>query len=414
MSIKRIRVLLFKKLNRTELINFNLPLLKKYFRVNFFLLSRKKKQYEVNSVFDNKFVRYTKIKNLLELSKKLKSGDIIFDYHHTLIQNRKYSEFRNIFQNYGIKYLIRLDKAGLLFFDLEFMKKIKFLIKLLYFIIKYKRFFHIFFFFRDFLLVVFNKIYLLINIKQKKRINNNLYNYIDYVLITNNFDDKNPKFNINTSIKIYTHYKDYERCKFVKNKNTIFSRNNNYAVHLDAAFITHPDRFELKEKKIVNYKNLVYSYYEKLNKFFDAFEKQTGKEVIIAAHPKTKIYSSKFFNNRKFFMNKTFELIKNSDCVFNHQSSSTAYAVILNKPIINLICEEFIDLDILDQALANSVALGSRIVTLENYYKLNYNSFFKNKKYNYLYPEYLNNYLKSSKSKEESIWKSLNDKININ
>ena len=412
---KKIGILVCNKLNTTELINLNLSFLKKYFKVKFFYIEnyqKKKIKNLYNAIADTKLVRYVKIKNLLDLVKKSNKVDIIYDYYIIIISNKKNYKFLNILNENRIKYLIKLDKAAVNFWDIAFTQKIKFLINLFYYILRYRKFIYLYFFCKDFLLIIFNKVYLKIIKKVKKKyIYNNVYNNIDYVFLGSDFDEQKPKFNINNSIKIYTHHKDYERSKFVKNNN--FTKNNNYAVHLDAAFLTHPDRFELNEKRIVNYKQLVDNYYIKLNKFYDAFEDKTGKEIIIAAHPKTKIYTSKLFNDRKFFMNKTFELIRDCDYVFNHQSSAIVYAVTLNKPIISLICEEFFELDLLDQCLANSIASGSKLVTLESYDKSNFNSLFNTKKYNYSYKDYSKNYVKSSKSKEESIWKSLNDKINI-
>jgi len=412
MLIKNIGILFHNKLNKTEIINLNLPLLKKYFKVKLFYLEnyqKKKIKNLYNAVADNKLVRYIKIKDLPELIKKTKKVDIIYDYSQILITNKKNYEFLSIFKKLRIKYLVKLDKATVFFWDLTFLQKNKFLIKLIYFIIKYNKLLYIYIFLKNFLKIIFNKIYSSVRLKSKKKIVNNIYNNIDYVFIGSDFDYSKPKFNINNSIKIYTHHKDYERCKFVKGEISI--KNNNYSVHLDAAFITHPDRFELKEKHIPNYRDLVDRYYIKLNKFYDEYEKKTGKQIIIAAHPKTKLYTSKFFNNKKFLINKTYELIKDCACVFNHQSSSSSYAVILNKPIITIICEEFLELDLLDQSLANAIALGSKVVPLESYNKLNFHSLFDQKKYNYLYSNFRQNYLKSSKSKEESIWKSLNDKI---
>ena len=120
---------------------------------------------------------------------------------------------------------------------------------------------------------------------------------------------------------------DYDSYLDIKNNNNriIMSK---YCVFLDEYLPFHPD------SKMFNLQNInVEEYYNSINKFFQYLENEIGIEVVIAAHPKSE-YEDKIFNGRKIYKYKTSELVKNSEFVIAHMSSSISFAVLFYKPIL--------------------------------------------------------------------------------
>lgn len=74
-------------------------------------------------------------------------------------------------------------------------------------------------------------------------------------------------------------------------------------------------------------------YYESLNVFFDLIEKKYRIKVVIAAHPKAN-YERYIFQGREIYRGLTPELVRDSDFVISHHSTSVSYAVLNIKPII--------------------------------------------------------------------------------
>lgn len=111
--------------------------------------------------------------------------------------------------------------------------------------------------------------------------------------------------------------------------------NNKYCVYLDEYLPHHPD-FEMLNIKTIE----PIDFYNKLNAFFEFVEKKYDIEVVIAAHPKAEKYKENdFFNNRKVFFNKTGILVRYSEFILAHCSTSISFGVLNSKPMLFLITD---------------------------------------------------------------------------
>ena len=84
-------------------------------------------------------------------------------------------------------------------------------------------------------------------------------------------------------------------------------------------------------------------YYHQLNTLFKKIEKQTGVDVVIAAHPVASKYKDEdFFESRKVYWGKTQTLVKHSVGVLNHFSTAISFTVLYQKPSLSLISDEMV------------------------------------------------------------------------
>ncbi|HEX7674836.1 MAG TPA: hypothetical protein VF412_11730 [Bdellovibrio sp.] len=124
-------------------------------------------------------------------------------------------------------------------------------------------------------------------------------------------------------------YVDYDRTIRLKD-DTLTDLPTKFAVYLDLGITNHPDMHFYK----MSYSQEDFKKHrDRMNAFFSLVEKQTGCPVIIAVHPKVQ-YSAEHFEQRRQEKNKTAELVKKSELVITHYSTSTSYAVIYDKPIV--------------------------------------------------------------------------------
>lgn len=118
---------------------------------------------------------------------------------------------------------------------------------------------------------------------------------------------------------------DYDRCLVAKSSTKKFS--GRYAVFLDEYLPFHPD-FEMLDIRTVESSK----YYNSLNSFFLKIENKYNLKIIIAAHPKAELYKRQdFFEEREVFFGKTVELVKDSEFVIAHMSTSIGYSVVFDK-----------------------------------------------------------------------------------
>jgi len=80
-------------------------------------------------------------------------------------------------------------------------------------------------------------------------------------------------------------------------------------------------------------------YHSALNKFFTQIETQYGVQVVVAAHP-TASYDDKIFEGRMVLNGATARLIKDSEFVISHHSTSISYAVLNKKPLAFIYSDE--------------------------------------------------------------------------
>jgi len=173
--------------------------------------------------------------------------------------------------------------------------------------------------------------------------------------------------------------------KVIKNNKVI---KNKYAIFLEEAVPDHPeyDRIsrETRKRPIE-----VKEYYKLINKFFYDFEKKFNLKVIIAAHPRSrKTYLKKHLPNFKIFKYMTCDLVKNSEVVIAHNSTSISYAIYFRKKIIfltsNIIKNSWLGkeidayLNLLDRSCVNLDKYDIDKIDLYNYNNFKYRNYINN------------------------------------
>lgn len=105
----------------------------------------------------------------------------------------------------------------------------------------------------------------------------------------------------------------------------------NTAVFLDEYGPFHPD-FAISDEDVFMDAD---SYYPKLNILFDRLEEETGLEVVIAAHPRSRYEDHPdYFNGRRCLRGETINLVKECKLVLTHCSSAVNFANLFLKPVI--------------------------------------------------------------------------------
>lgn len=158
---------------------------------------------------------------------------------------------------------------------------------------------------------------------------------------------------------------DYD--KFLKNSSEENELPDKYCVFLDEYLPYHPDFFLLKIKTINP--DL---YYKSLNKYFDFIQEKFKIKVIIAAHPKAELYSKiNPFEGRKIYTNKTEQLVRFSEFVIAHNTTSISYAI-LNKKQINVITSNHI-IDFMPNYNLiienNAIIIGTSLINIDSFDK---------------------------------------------
>jgi hypothetical protein len=125
-----------------------------------------------------------------------------------------------------------------------------------------------------------------------------------------------------------------------------------YIVFLDQYLPYHPDAsyFKIKTVEPVH-------YFKEVNDFFDKLELETGKKVIIAAHPKAEQYKQiNPYNNRSIFFNKSNDLVKGASLVLTHASTAVCFPICYEKKIVLLVS------DYLNEILPQFLAVAKSLV----------------------------------------------------
>lgn len=139
--------------------------------------------------------------------------------------------------------------------------------------------------------------------------------------------DKNTEF-------LQTHAFDYDL--YLKEKDKPWTEKP-IAIFLDEFYPFHPDFIVLKRKSPVSPDN----YYKLLNSFFDLVEKETGLEVVIAAHPRSNYENMPdYFKGRKCIKGNSINLVRECKMVLAHGSTSIIFANLFYKPVIFLTCAD--------------------------------------------------------------------------
>ena len=180
---------------------------------------------------------------------------------------------------------------------------------------------------------------------------------------------------------------------------------DNYIVYLDEYLPYHSD-FDLMG---VNNLNIANIYYNKMNAFFDYLSKRYNKEVIICAHPRSEYDKHKVWRDRKVVLFETYDYVKQAFMCITHASTSTNFAVMLNKPINFVYFKEikFYKLPI----LAVSDSLGKKPIDLDMYNKelnkIDFTSIDEIK-----YKKYIENYITEDIEDRRCFWKIVSSELN--
>ena len=201
---------------------------------------------------------------------------------------------------------------------------------------------------------------------------------------------------------ISVHSMDYEL-----HKNSLNKIENNelppaYAVFLDQSAPNHPDY------KFHNNKPPVTAeiYYDSMNKFFKVLEEKINIEVVIAKHPKSGI-SSDPWEGRLCLENKSSFLVSNCEFVLAHYSTAISFAVIANKPVVQLVTDQYLKSHRKDRLKGFAELLNLRVFNVDNFKEDRITKDSLMELDTARYNEYSERFLKSKESNLGSIWDSL-------
>lgn len=127
---------------------------------------------------------------------------------------------------------------------------------------------------------------------------------------------------------------DYE--EFMNVKKSI-AKESKYIVFLDECFPCHPEIVFWNRKNLEKFRK---PYLDSINRLFDYLEATFDKEVIICAHPKSN-YIGNEFGKRKIIKGKSAQMVRKSEFVLMHSSTSASFAILNDVPIIVLTSPEY-------------------------------------------------------------------------
>tara|TARA_B100000787_G_C16171139_1_gene286568 strand:+ start:166 stop:1377 length:1212 start_codon:yes stop_codon:yes gene_type:complete len=244
---------------------------------------------------------------------------------------------------------------------------------------------------------IFRKIYTFYAISRNnyKSINHNFVDH-DYDAHIISSLDEETDININKKISIiYSRSYDYDT--FLRTKNDAREKipKKNYAVYLDEIMVDHPDFKKLKIKNPISKKK----YDEELSRFFKNFKDSTGLEIIVAHHPRKFYFKKKIINLK--VLNKTAYLVKHSQYVLLHCSTSVSFALLNNKPLIYLDSNNYSWLRpriaaFYDQTGGVKINISKKFIKKK--LEIGFNNINKDK-----YRNYIQNYIKHPKSQDSII-----------
>lgn len=161
------------------------------------------------------------------------------------------------------------------------------------------------------------------------------------------------------------HTPDYDR--YLQMDKTLEARVGQHGVFLDEYLPFHPE-FLIGDLKAPAPPE---TYYHKLNDFFGLVERETGCEVVIAAHPRSKYEDHPdYFDGRTVSRGSTPELIKDAKFVLAHCSTSIGFAVLFEKPVFFLTTNEIEKSYLSDHIAMMAKWFGKRPLNLDEYGEL--------------------------------------------
>ncbi|MCT7968527.1 hypothetical protein NG799_19650 [Laspinema sp. D1] len=224
--------------------------------------------------------------------------------------------------------------------------------------------------------------------------------------------------------KLWIGSQDYYTYKMVEsNLAQTLDRNvarSNYIVFIDSGIALGSDAILLGLPYFSQ--NQIDNYYISLQNAFDIFEKITGWSVKVAAHSSVKVIEEKYrnlFGRRDVYDGMTAQLIQHSQLVLSHASTALSYAVLWEKPIILLMMSKDLDLFAkkyftIETLIINqlSIELDGPLLFLEAHEREYLKAYQKSKPVNReKYAEYVDNYIRSKETVEESIWQEFSSLV---
>lgn len=217
--------------------------------------------------------------------------------------------------------------------------------------------------------------------------------------------DKNSYPTNRTSEILWAHTLDYDL--YLAEKNVPYVERS-LAVFLDEFLPFHSDISRLEIPFYID----ANKYYQLLNKFFDKLEKELKLKVVIAAHPRSTYEKlPDYFKGRECIKGRTIKLVKESQLVLAHSSTSLNFANLFYKPVIFL---SSFDLDRsymgpLIRTMANW--FGKNVVFMDADGKVDWNQELAVSREHY--NRYRRAYIKSEHSEELPFWQIVANRLKM-
>ena len=208
------------------------------------------------------------------------------------------------------------------------------------------------------------------------------------------------------SHKIWAHSFDYDLYLNLRNRKG--TRLKPYAVFIDMDLAYHSDFLYEGTKPPVTAEK----YYPSLLAFFEMFERITGIDVIIAAHPRSRYdLRPNLLSGRVPVLGSTAELVRDADAVFSHYSTAVSFAILWRKPIIFLTSKELnrspygfhvaLYSTLLNAPLVNIDSLNEPNIDLKTWMRFD----------EYAYSDYQKRYIKTPETPEQPVWEIFSDYV---
>lgn len=219
----------------------------------------------------------------------------------------------------------------------------------------------------------------------------------------------NYKFPIGKKTNIiWGHTLDYDLyLKDLRKSSNIKFKDENYIVFCDEYLPLHPEYIRRNIKPPITPE----IYYQTMCKFFYKVEKETGFKVVIAAHPRSKYEEHPdYFDGRKVIRGKTMELVRDSEFVLMHGSTSLNFAVLYHKPVLFLTMVKMEQSRVLSGDVRRfSSELSKGFITIDSDYKIDWDKELWIDEE--AYANYKEKYIKRRNTKEEFFWQIVADEI---
>jgi hypothetical protein len=219
-----------------------------------------------------------------------------------------------------------------------------------------------------------------------------------YLLVGGTKSDYKSAF-FRRSERIWAHSYDFDRYLELEHAEDSLPLKN-WAVFLDHGTPYQPDVLSYGKERIPPEK-----YYPILLAFFDRIEKDTGLEVVIAAHPRWDYQKAPdHFKGRKILRGQTVRLVKESKLVIGIFSTALTFAAVYRKPVFFL--RTGVHLPEIVQSVAT--AFGKRVhchpneeIDWEEEFSVN----------NAVYSRYLDSYIKKQGTPNLPLWQIVADRL---